>query len=209
VRTNRDLYLFVSRLLVDFADNRRGLEEYLRALHALGGEHAETAGVSLDTFASMLSGGFTATPSPVEPAWKTTDLRVDDDDPGYVGWERTLASQILDLQAMALDGTLKNDLRYFGVETRRPREAKRSTETRWVNFDPLTFIECATVGAFGGWEPGDETGRELVPGEVGVLSEDGTITSMAPDEIARPIVELATLDWRMLVDFLNCGQTYE
>jgi hypothetical protein len=209
MRTNRDLYRFVSELLVEFADSRRGLEEYLRALHALGSRQSAESGIRLDAFASMLSGAFTAAPSPFDPTWEQADLRFDGVDPGYDGWERMLVSQIVDLRSMALDGTLANDLRYFGVEAKRPFDATRSSGTHWVNFDPLTYIECATVGAFGGWEPGDETGRQPVPGRVAVLAEDGTIRDMVAEEVERPVVELETLDWAMLVDFLECGQTYE
>jgi hypothetical protein len=209
MRTNRDLYHFVSEVLVAFADYRRSLEEYLRALLALGSPHSEEMGIRLEAFASMLTDGFTAEPSSVDPGWDHADLRFDGADPGYIGWERVLVSQILDLRAMALDDTLANELRYFGVEAKRPPDAKRSTGAHWVNFDPLTYIECATVGAFGGWEPGDGTGRQLVPGRVAVLGEDGTIIVVAAEEVDRPTIELETLDWAMLVDFLECGQTYE
>jgi hypothetical protein len=195
--TNRDLYCFVSELTVEFAEKQRTLEEYLRALHALGARHADETALSLDQFASMLRDAFTSEPGPVDPAWEVSDLRFDIDagGDGYIGWERTLASQILDLQLMARDGTLENELRYFGTEAKRPRRAKRPTSSYWHNFDPLTYIECGVVGAFGGWEVGDETGRELVPDMVAVVQ--------------GPLVELDRLDWSMLVDFLECGQLYE
>jgi hypothetical protein len=38
-------------------------------------------------------------------------------------------------------GTLANDQRYFGVDSPRG--------SRWYNFDPLTFLECAVAGTFG------------------------------------------------------------
>jgi hypothetical protein len=209
MRTNRDLYRFVSVLVTEFADTRRTLEEYLRALHALGARHAAATTVTLDDFALMLRDAFSAEPSSVDPAWDKADLRFDDDSPGYAGWERTLASQILDLRLMAHDGTLEKDLRYFGTTAKRPRRAKRPTSSYWFNFDPLTYIECGTVGAFGGWEPGDDAGRELVPGLVAVLDESGAVREMEAEDIKRPIVELSSLGWATLVDFLTCGQLYE
>jgi hypothetical protein len=209
MQTNRDLYLFVSRLLVEFRDAERTLEEYLRALHALGVRHADQASVPLDAFASMLRDAFTSEPSPVDPAWEKADLCFDRSSPGFMGWERTLASQILDLRSMARDGTLDEEFRSFGIEAKRPRRAKRPTSSYWFNFDPLTYIECGTDGAFGGWEPGDQTGRELVAGRVAVLSEDGTLTNMAAADLERPVIQLSRLDWAMLIGFLECGQFYE
>jgi hypothetical protein len=44
---------------------------------------------------------------------------------------------------------------------------------RWYHFDPRTFLECATAGSYGGWQPGDETGRDYVPGPVAVMADDG------------------------------------
>ena len=110
---------------------------------------------------------------------------------------------------MTRDGTLENELRSFGTEAKRPRRAKRPTSAYWHNFDPLTYIECGVVGAFGGWEPGDQTGRELVSGMVAVVGEAGTIGAMAAEHIERPVIELDRVEWSMLVDFLECGQLYE
>jgi hypothetical protein len=53
----------------------------------------------------------------------------------------------------------------------------------------------ATVGAFGGWEPGDQTGRELVPGQVAVLGEDRMLTDMAAEDVERPVVQLSPFAW--------------
>jgi hypothetical protein len=60
-------------------------------------------------------------------------------------------------------------------------------------FDPLTYIECAAVGAFGGFRPGDAVGRIKA-------------NPSAPDD---PIVEIPHLLWRDFTRFLWAGQLYE
>ena len=92
--TNRDLYSFVSELLAEFGDTERTLEEYLRALRTLGVRHADDRTLSLDDLASMLRDAFTIEPGPIDGAWENSDLGFDSG-AGYIGWERTLASQIL------------------------------------------------------------------------------------------------------------------
>ena len=66
-----------------------------------------------------------------------------------------------DLHEMDENDTLKNEQRYFGVNAPR--------KSYWYNFDPIGYLECATAGSFGGWEPGDETGRQFVPEPVALL----------------------------------------
>jgi hypothetical protein len=92
-------------------------------------------------------------------------------------------------------------LRYFGINSPRG--------SRWYNFDPCTFLECAMAGSFGGWEEGDDTGRGYVPGEVAVLGPDGRITGCDPRELDDPIVPLGEISWEAFRDFLGQGQWYE
>ena len=54
MQTNRDLYQFVSGLLVELRDVERTLEEYLRALHALATRHVEQASVLVDAAADVV-----------------------------------------------------------------------------------------------------------------------------------------------------------
>ena len=58
------------------------------------------------------------------------------------------------------------------------------------------------AGALGGWEEGDQTGRQYVPGKVAVVSCE-------PRELDRPPEQIATLSWDRFRDFLWCGQQYE
>jgi hypothetical protein len=102
---------------------------------------------------------------------------------------------------MAERGLLDNEMRYFGLNAPRG--------SRWYNFDPCTFLECATAGSFGGWRPGDDTGREYVPGPVAALGEDGRLTSRDPRDIPNPVVPIAAVSWEKFRDFLGDGQWYE
>jgi hypothetical protein len=98
-------------------------------------------------------------------------------------------------------GTLANDLRYFGIDSPRG--------SHWYNFDPCTFLECATAGSYGGWEAGDPTGREHVPRPVAVLGDDGSIESVDPRDVPSPTVSIAEVTWEDFRDFLGAGQWYE
>ena len=55
--------------------------------------------------------------------------------------------------------------------------------SRWYNFDPCAFLECATAGTFGGrnWK----------------------------DDPAREATTLAAVSWEEFRDFLGAGQWYE
>ena len=119
----------------------------------------------------------------------------------HLGWRSTLVGQIVDLREMDEAGVLRDVYRYYGVGAPRG--------SRWYNFDPATYIECAVAGAFGGWEPGDPGDRQLVPGEVAVLRPDGEIESRDPTEIEHPIHALPGVDWAALQEFILCGQMYE
>jgi hypothetical protein len=112
-----------------------------------------------------------------------------------------LDQQIEDLQTMKASGTLDDPERYFGVDAPSGR--------RWYNFDPLTYIECGLQGSFGGYQEGDDTGRELVPGEVAVLDEEGNIEAVDPHALAPVVSDLGDIGWEDVERFLCCGQVYE
>jgi hypothetical protein len=208
VPTSRDLYLFVAQLSRDHRESSRTLEEYLRALHVLGRNHRRAAALTYGTFVTMLGEAFGADVPEFDKRVEQRDLRADGTT-GFDAWERTVLSQILDLQSLTRDGVFQNELRYFGVPVNRPRRAKRATASYWTNLDPLTFLECGCVGAFGGWEPGDDTGRVLVAGDVAVLTPDGSIAHVPAEEIEDPVVDLSVIGWDGFVELLTFGQLYE
>jgi hypothetical protein len=178
----------------------------------------------MEEFFELLSSAFTLPAPPFEEAWRsryTADannplmaclaakmgLRQQSepadgaDATSFEGWESFVLRQIVDLHEMAEQGLLKNELRYFGINSPRGQ--------RWYNFDPCTFLECAMAGSYGGWQPGDDTGREYVPGPVAVLGDDGRITTSEPQDVADPIVSLRDISWDDFRSFLGCGQWYE
>jgi hypothetical protein len=102
---------------------------------------------------------------------------------------------------MAEQGMLADEQRYFGIDSPRGQ--------RWYNFDACTFLECATAGSFGGWQAGDDTGREYVPGQVAVLGDHGTVTTADPQDVPDAVVLIGELSWEAFQSFLGCGQWYE
>lgn len=198
-RTNRDLYLAVRGLLERHASAGRTLEHYLLALWRLAAPLGHQPAIPTDDLIRLLDDAFTA-PVPVFGDAVRVLARAAEDADGFAGWERLILWQIRDLREMAEAGTLRSEDPWFGLDA--PRGG------RWYNFDPAGFLEAATEGTFGGWEP-EDGGRMLVPGPVAVLGEDGRITSADPSELERPTVPLAAISWDDFAHFLQSGQWYE
>jgi hypothetical protein len=178
----------------------------------------------LDEFFGLLSAAFTLPAPPFDEAWRS---RYSDDgthplaaclaakmgirqpsreaenagSSSFHHWESFVLRQIVDLREMAEQGMLANDERYFGINSPRGQ--------RWYNFDPCTFLECAMAGSFGGWQSGDDTGREHVPGPVAVFGDDGTLTTSDPQDVPHSVVSIGEVGWEDIEDFLGCGQWYE
>jgi len=209
VVTNRDLYLAVADLVARHAENRRSLEDFLRALHAeLEPLYAEPS-LTPDRFLAALDTAFTGPVPARDPAWRHEDLSGDRDVPsGVASVDRLLKCQVLDMEDADASGALRDDLRAFGMEVGSPEGTVRASGGYFFNWHPQGFVECGVDGAFGGWEPGDDTGRTLVPGDVAVLTDDGII-SVPADQLGSRVVELPVLTWEQVADFLWCGQTYE
>jgi hypothetical protein len=189
LRTNRDLYLFVAALGEN--DERRGreLEEYLRALWRLGSAYQASDQLTLACFADLLVAAFREQ----APVFAPARQGIAEDEGTYTGysrWERTIFSQIVDLREMRDAGMLANEHRYFGMDAPRGQ--------RWFNFDPLTYLECAVEGTFGGWRPGDRTGRDYVSAK-----------NLELEDLDIPIFEMAGVSWDQFADFLRAGQSFE
>jgi hypothetical protein len=201
IKTNRDLYLAVTDLTGAQKSCPRSLEEYLRALWALGRSRREQTSLSGDDLLEMLSSAFNSSAPAFEEDWRARYNLDDEDLPGYEGWEARLLRQIVDLREMAEQGQLADEYRYLGISAPRGPQ--------WYNFDPCTFLECGTVGCFGGWEPEDETGRTYVPGPVAVMDENGQIVSVDPRDVPNPVVSILEIRWEDFRELLEYGQTYE
>ncbi|WP_417387119.1 hypothetical protein [Gimesia sp.] len=133
--------------------------------------------------------------------WRDQYDQLSEDLNGYVGWRNAMIHQIVDLREMDECGTLKNEMRSFGVSSPR--------DSTWFNFEPIQYLECAMEGSFGGWEPDDDSDRDYVPGQVGVVSEDGSIQSINAEDMPHSIFEISSVTWEQMKDFNYCGQIYE
>jgi hypothetical protein len=144
-----------------------------------------------------------------DAAWRGEDLSDDDDAPvDATAVDRVLKSQVLDMEDAEASGALRDEMRAFGRPVGRQEGTVRATAGYFYNWHPQAFVECGVAGAFGGWEPGDDTGRMLVPGNVAVLTDEG-VSSVPADEVESPVVELHSLTWEQVAEFLWCGQNYE
>jgi len=183
LHSNRDLYIFVAGLREVSAYQDRSLEEYLRALWRLGSLHKDKAALPLTLFSELLERAFREDPPPFDPSWRRVANPNLTKPPGYEGWEQTILYQVVDLRDMADAGMLRNEMRYFGIKAPR--------ENDWYNFDPLTYLECATAGTFEGFREGD--GR----------------IKLNPSTPDPPITGLTHVGWDEFRDFLWAGQYYE
>ncbi len=201
LRTNRDLYRFVLQFMENHRKNARTLEEYLRALWSLVGHYKNSEAFTLEDFARVLEAALTSElPESVSASWESRPFEIPED-AGFEEWEREILSQIALLREMESDGTLEHEQRYFGMQA--------PDGDSWYNFDPPTYLECGIVGAFGGWEPEDDTGRHFVPGKVLKNTEGGDALSVDPWDVERPVTELRSVSWADFIKFLGCGRYYE
>lgn len=201
IKTNRDLYVAIGDLIEQRKNTSLTLEAYLSTLWSLGRASSHEPGLSVDTFFQLLSSGFDGPAPAFDESWRSRYAPDHDELAGFDGWETAILRQIVDLREMDKAGTLANEMRYFGVNS--PRGGY------WYNFDPCSFIECAMAGSFGGWQPGDNTGRDYVPGKVAVMNESGEIESRDPQDIDNPVFAMSSISWDAFREFLWCGQHYE
>lgn len=199
--TNRDLYLAIDALSRQHKDCDRSLETYLLAVLSRSAAFGDHDSLTLADLYELIASGFTHAPAQFEEAWRNQYDELPHEDGGYRGWHATVVRQLVDLREMDECGTLKNEMRFFGVSAPR--------NSYWYNFDPMGYLECAMAGSFGGWEPGDDTGRDYVPGPVAVLADDGSIQSADPRDLPNPTVRIPKVTWEHFKDFIICGQIYE
>jgi len=179
----------------------RTLEEYLRAVLVLASRYKNLPYLGMLEFLDTLSEALSIDSLPFDPLWADKyNLKVESAN-NFAVWEATVQRQVVDLREMADAGAFANELRYFGVVS--PRGAY------WFNFDVGTYLECATAGSYGGWEPGDSSARQFVSGQVGVLKADGSIIAKNPRDLAQPARTIDRVSWEDFTHFVECGQFYE
>ena len=192
--TTRDLYAVIANLVKQRSGCALTLQAYLENLRQRARQLRDREAIAVGEFAELLHAAFEGPDAADAPP----DAAPSE---GFLAWQERIDEQIRDLEEMRHAGTLDDEHRYFGVDA--PRGG------RWYNFDPSTYLECATAGTFGGWQEGDDTGRAYVPGPVAVVDASGIVTSVDPRDLEEPVVELRPITWEMFVDFLECGQWYE
>jgi hypothetical protein len=202
IHTNRDLYLAIAGLIEEQETNLRSLEEYLRSLWSLASEFQNSSSLSPTEFYELLSNAFSAPALSFQDSWRQRHEEDDDALQGYLGWQATIRRQIVDLREMKEKGMLKHkDKNIFGV--------RAPSRQFWYNFNPAAFLECAMAGTYGGWSPGDTTGRIYMPGKVAFLNEEGKFEDRDPDTLPNPVYPLAQISWDDFQHFLVMGQVYE
>jgi hypothetical protein len=199
IRTNRDLYLAIGQLIKQEDKSKRSLESYLLALLNLGKDLKQHDFLTPNEFAGLLEKAFYAEPLTFDELWRKLEYRSDLE--SFTAWQHTLILQVVDLREMDEKGTLKDEMRYFGIDSPRG--------SRWYNFDPHSFLECGMAGSFGGWGEGDDTGRAYVSGSVAVINELGEMISADPREVDDPVTVLEEITWQDFTQFLYMGQSYE
>ena len=197
MRTNRDFYKAIETLL----NERRSkpdisLEEYLSSLHSRARQLRHHKELPLAAVYALIADAFSPAPDCPDEA-----VEIEGIPEGYIGWDSIVRGQIRDLRQMRENGQLNDKLRYFGI--------KAPSGQQWYNFDPCAYLECAAAGSMGGWEEGDQTGRQYVPGHVAVFTESGNFASCDPRELHKPPKEIVGVSWDQFKDFLWCGQHYE
>jgi hypothetical protein len=150
VSTARDFITFLRQLAPRAGDYAGSLEEYLRAVHRVATTHQEEP-PTWRLLAHVLADALSTAPSPFDPAWLeyTAPPAVVEDpeaaiaDP-FAALQHMLRYQIADLHRMAEIGTTNDPSRYWGIDS--------PTGHRWYNFDPQSFLECASA-----WGDGDRS----------------------------------------------------
>lgn len=196
IATNRDLYLAATRLVGELAENAiPSLEVYLINLSHLSLPYSNLEAITPQVFYELLRAALSDSQKVDIPN------APEGSDSTYRNWLAIITKQIESLRKMNATGQLAEPHKEVGVDA--------PDGERWYNFDPETYLECGIIGAFGGWENGDDTERILVPGPCLAIDENGDWRSVDPTEIERPTNDISMLTWDELTAFLNCGRAYE
>lgn len=195
--TNVDLYNDGMQMLSRHQRASRSLSVYLVALAALLVDRQSEPSFTADAFVGVLEMAFTSEAGSLDRidrhhCWEPSELE------HVLG---LLVRQVDDLVEMQANGSLDQEWIYFGIDA--------PSGQRWLNFDPLTYVECGLEGAFGGWRPGADSPRKCMPGDVAVLGDDGTITSVPAADVPSVTIDLPILTWSQIGAFAMAGQCYE
>jgi hypothetical protein len=208
LRSNRDLYAFVCAMHRRHGESKRSLEEYLSALWQLAGAHREGAALPVALFAELLEAAMVAEVPPYQPEWEQAwqpagvlaaeaedhsyeAAQAADEGTWFPGFERVILRKIVDLHELRAAGAFEDELRYFGLDA--PRGG------RWYNFDPLTFLECATAGSFDAWPAPEAPSRDGDDDEDDAAVDDDTAVDDEREARRRRDEEARATSGRILV----------
>lgn len=145
----------VYELLKSYGQNYKlSLDEYLRSLWGLILEHRNEE-FNFTLLASLLEQAFSSKPVQFEESWfsYTEPANFQNFKDDFDCLKKTILFQISDLRRMDMKGMLKNELKYFGIES--------PTEHIWYNFDPHTYLKCAISGLKANFECGRINGQNI------------------------------------------------
>ena len=139
--TNLNLIILIEKLLEDRKNSQRTLEEYLLAFWSLAIQYKNNNPISHGKFLKLLNLAFIVQIPLFKDEWRNKQFnKYSSEENNFLVFETTLLKQIVDLREMDEANLLTNELRYYGLDSPRG--------SRWYNFDPLTYLECATAGYF-------------------------------------------------------------
>lgn len=140
IKTIGDFRRFVLLLADGIAPTTtKSLEEYLRALWNLI-QQAQAKPVTYALLGQLLQDAFLVEPLPFHEMWlqyeAPPDLDRDENGKSFSLLQHMICYQIADLHRMAQAGLLENEWRFYGIDS--------PTGHRWFNFDPSSYLECAS-----------------------------------------------------------------
>jgi hypothetical protein len=179
--TNRELYLLVTGF--DLKHSKiPSLENYLKSLWALASPFSRTE-PTIKNLVRWLNLAFTY-PTPDFTSIVFSE-RFDLYQTGFAYWENIIFLQISDLSQMSESGQLKDEMRYFGINS--------PNGSCWYNFDVMGYLECAVSGMYGG------------DNEEAIIFQPSSENE--PDR--SEIFEIDSFSWKDFGKFLYLGQIYE
>ena len=98
IRTNRDLYVAITKLAERHLCSSLTLEEYLRSLLLAANRYADRDSLTLEQFYELLSESFVSPPQEFDETWRLEYDELPVRNSGFCGWRATLLRQIVDLR---------------------------------------------------------------------------------------------------------------
>ncbi|MGE4244990.1 MAG: hypothetical protein AB7E66_03245, partial [Parvibaculaceae bacterium] len=167
---------------------QKPLPTSLRSLLGVLERWREQSSLSPSHFVQCLSDAYLAPPLPFSDAWRLLPADPFGGKREFEDCLVVLARQVADLRELQELGKLEDEFRYFGID--------HPTGFTWYNFDVGTYLECAAAGTFGYHQRDGHPGNRVFLTEQDAMVEEG-------------VTAIAELTWSDVIQFLDCGQSYE